>query len=308
MRSKQSIKTIAASVFSECDSLEKIVFRKKVDRVEDMAFQDNKSLKVTEFKKRVPYLSSGAFNTSKKIIVKKLQDIPSTLFSNGRNVGTKLLTEVNDKLNYKKLFKKAYKKVGTKFPSSKQISSASARRLAKIYNGPLFYMIFPPKCNYSKYSRKYAKKIKSTDAGLRTEYLGEMAYDYPNTVYTPKKARKIVKKKAPIVYCLAEMTGYSGPKVYKAINSSKNITRKYYYLTFRFSFWNAKSGKLVAWFNYQGGWAPITYKLSEEYKITRTVDGLGDKRVFLEKDGTSPDCLGYVERLLYGRKKRTFYN
>ncbi len=300
---KRMVDKLNTGAIDECDRLKQVIFRKKVNTVSEGSFKNCSSLKTIEFKSRVDDLSSSPYSeckSLKKLIVKKFKDIPWYLITNGFNAGTKRMTDFNDKINYKKLQKKAEKKLGKKLPGSKQISYSSARKLAKYYNGPMFYMMFPAKCNYTKFNHKYAKKAGS----LHTEYVTTLQYDYPNTVYTDKKARKVIKGKAPLVYCLAERTGYSGPKVYKAINTSKSITRKYYYLHFRFSFWNVKTGKLIAWFNYQAGYAPITYKLSEEYKITRTVDGMGDKRFFLEKDGTSPDCKTYVEKFVFGKKKR----
>ncbi len=300
---KGKVDKLYEGAIENCGSLKQVTFRKKVNTVSESSFKNCSKLKSIVFKGRVDDLSSSPDNeckSLKKIVVKKFKDIPWYLISNGFNAGTKRMTDFVEKINYDKLKKKAEKKLGKKFPSSKQISYGSARRIAKYFNGPIFYMMFPAKCNYTKYNHKYAKKAGT----LHTEYVTAINYDYPNTVYTDKKARKVIKGKAPLVYCIAERTGYSGPKVYKAINTTKSITRKYYYLHFRFSFWNAKTGKLISWFNYQAGYAPVTYKLSEEYKITRTVDGMGDKRFFLEKDGTSPDCEAYVEKFVFGKKRK----
>ena len=236
-----------------------------------------------------------------------MKDVDSDYLRYGWNIGTKLMTDVFDKIDNEKLFKKADKKLGKKFPSSKKISESSARKLAKKYNGPLFYMMYPAKCNYKKYSRKYAKKAGIRNSGLHTEYAGAIECMYPKTVLTNKKMRRILKKKDPIVYCIAEMTGYAGPEVYKSTNTKKIITKKYYHLTYRFSFWNAKNGKLIAWFTHQSGYAPLRYKSSDEGRITRTVDGLGEKRVLLEKNGDYPTCLGFVEKFVFGRKKISRY-
>lgn len=302
---------IKEKAFGSCDNLESVVFSKTAGPLEENAFVECKKLSRVEFNGKIKGYYSRVFeacDSLKTIVVKRKKDISSYYMNVGVNIGTREMIKFFEKIPNEKIRNQAKKRIGVKFPSNKQMSEGSARKLAKKYNGPIIESTGLSKCNYTKYSRKYAKKSKFiNNSSVKINYANEFDYDYAGTIYTKKKASKLKKGKAPVIYCLIEHIGYSGPKVYRSINTRKKITKKYYYYHTRFSFWNYKTGKLIGWFNHRAGYAPVTYKLSDEYKMSWTVDVLRSKRFFLEKNGKGFVPIQHFAKIVFGRKRIKHY-
>ncbi|MBQ5347215.1 MAG: leucine-rich repeat domain-containing protein [Ruminococcus sp.] len=306
---KGEVDNIEKGSFSSLDSLKSVVFNSTVGNVSSDVLSECKELKSIEFKKKVSYIDSGFTQREKlrSVILPKGSKISNyrltNLVDSGVIVGTKAFNAYCNKYSLKKIIKKAQKNLGRKFKGSKQISDSSARKYKKIVNGPILVASAFQKCYYKNYSRskvksKYKKTIDARD-------VSKLRYQFPNTVFTGKKAKKVLKGK-PVYYALIETVGHSDPIKYVSLNLSHKIRRTYYHLYYRVSIWNAKNGKLKAWYYHKNGYKPTTFKTNEEYRIGYT--GEDGKRYFKESNGERIYPFNYVMKSIFGRKTaRNYY-
>ena len=219
---------------------------------------------------------------------------------------TDTLYEYRDGFDPDALMEEAKKHIGAELPEEKKISLEEAPRYAQTLNGPVIGMRHCPDCVWTK-RKDYQSRLFYTGQDAYGVYyvpVDEIEYNYPNTLYTEEKAKKVMQGETPLVYCLSEKIGHSengvsyvsGPDMKQNLNA---LTWVYYHMVFRISFWEEGADEPIAWYLYESG--------KERKKVTNTadiyfVDGVYDGYLFLLEEGLiEPTSLTTVEKTVYGK-------
>lgn len=291
----KSIKGVLQS-FSGCPALQAVSFPGAVDIISDNSFCDCPSLQNLDFKSSISEIEEGCFLRCPlltRVILPRGTQVGKDSFSEKTTIliGDKDAIAYSEQYSKKRILQHAKSVLGQEFSSSKEINPLSLNKFdAFQFNGPIVLMTRCADCECRHYSRQYVSEKEP----LQFLEVYEVDADYPNTVYSYRKAQRVREGSDPVVYALCEQIGYiKGPDY----SLGGHIAD---FLCYRISFHEEKSGKLVGWFAFRTGFAPHSFRLGDrKLTFTQQMTTGKKKEFFLEEDESEPTPMTFIQKYVF---------